>query len=59
MKTVQIFNHYVEPAEAGKLTKEFEDKMLPLLFDLLLSGQCLQDGLIKMKKKSQTNMRLS
>ncbi|CAD8198282.1 unnamed protein product [Paramecium pentaurelia] len=50
-KIAQIFNHYVEAVEVGKLTKEFEEKMLPLLLELLTQGNSFQEGLIKVKKK--------
>lgn len=50
-KIAQIFNHYVEAVEIGKLTKECEEKMMPLLLELLTQGNSFQEGLIKAKKK--------
>lgn len=51
---IQIFNHYIEPAESGKLTKEFDDRMFPLILELLVTGDCLQEGLVKLKKRRIT-----
>ncbi|CAD8182690.1 unnamed protein product [Paramecium pentaurelia] len=50
-KIAQIFNHQVEPTEVERIIKEFEDKMLPLLFEQLTVGQSFQEGLIQVKKK--------
>lgn len=43
MKTIQIFNYYIEPTEAGKLTKEFEEKILPILHDFIEIGTEFSD----------------
>ena len=37
-KTIQIFNHYIDTNESAVLTKDFEERMLPLIHSYLIGG---------------------
>jgi hypothetical protein len=43
-KTICHFNHYIEETEAVKITKEFEERVLPTLHDFIDLGLGFQDG---------------
>lgn len=50
-KTLSYFNHYIEESEAAKITKEFEDKILPILHEFVELGIGFQDTMLVTKKR--------